>query len=313
MTNGLKGDLARLESENELLRGELKRLAQMTKEKILDLQNNINGISMLKEHEGDNYEMEKNKVITNRDFVIEQMKAQFNERSKKVENEIQMVEQERSVLLNEAKTLQEELRNFQVSAEHRVKNEMTEIVEKEQIEHNKQIKEIESQLNNKEEEIRATQNKIQDQIHRFQAIERENQSKLSLLSGELQRRREEIDNVETQYNKQWVVLDSQEKELQTKRSDLNSMGRENEVLVNKRAKLEEMINNEQQNLERNQRNWMEDSEIHKVEMLKEESRLMGEIESKKEELLELQKKQTQMFEMVEKNLNSAIDNQFKEY
>ena len=115
----LKGDLAKLESENDLLKNELKRLSKLTTEKILDLENNINGIGMLKEHEGDNFEMEKNKVITNRDSILEQMKTQFNERTKKFETETRGLEDERNGIMVEIKTLQEELRNFKFDAEHR--------------------------------------------------------------------------------------------------------------------------------------------------------------------------------------------------
>ena len=74
---------------------------------------------MLKEHEGDNFEMEKNKVISNRDFILEQMKTQFNERTKKFETEIRALEEEKSGLLVEMKGLQEEMRNFKFDAEHK--------------------------------------------------------------------------------------------------------------------------------------------------------------------------------------------------
>lgn len=47
---------------------------------------------------------------------------------------------------------------------------MTEIVEKEQMEHNRQIGETETQLNLIEEEIRGLQSKLQDQIHQFQVL-----------------------------------------------------------------------------------------------------------------------------------------------
>ena len=74
---------------------------------------------MLKEHEGDNYEMEKNKVINNRDFILEQMKSQFNERTKKFEGDVRNLEEEKKILLLEMKTLQEEMRNFKFDADHK--------------------------------------------------------------------------------------------------------------------------------------------------------------------------------------------------
>lgn len=56
---------------------------------------------------------------------------------------------------------------------------------------------------------------------------------------------------------------------------------------------------------------MKDSEERKIHLMKEESRLLAEIEAKKDDLMDLQRKQNQMFEMVHKNLNSALDDQFR--
>lgn len=56
---------------------------------------------------------------------------------------------------------------------------------------------------------------------------------------------------------------------------------------------------------------MKDSEQRKIHLMKEESRVLAEIEARKEELMDLQRKQNQLFEMVQKNLNSALDEQFR--
>jgi predicted nuclease with TOPRIM domain len=56
---------------------------------------------------------------------------------------------------------------------------------------------------------------------------------------------------------------------------------------------------------------MKESEQRKIQLMKEESRLLSEIEARKDELMDLQRKQNQMFEMVHKNLNSALDDQFR--
>lgn len=84
-------------------------------------------------------------------------------------------------------------------------------------------------------------------------MERENQSKLSLLNGELQRRKEEIDNVENQYNKQWVVLKNQDKEIQKRKYELSALRDENEILMAKNDKLKSVFENEVEALESEQR------------------------------------------------------------
>lgn len=49
-----------------------------------------------------------------------------------------------------------------------MKSELSSIIQKEQTEHNRQIKELENKLLANEEDTRGLQNKIQDQIHRLQ-------------------------------------------------------------------------------------------------------------------------------------------------
>lgn len=79
-------------------------------------------------------------------------------------------------------------------------------------------------------------------------MERENQSKINLVTSEIQRRTEEIDNAEVQYNKQWVVLKNQEKEQEKKRSDLNMLRKENENIMLKHEKLGNFLQDEEENL-----------------------------------------------------------------
>ena len=58
---------------------------------------------------------------------------------------------------------------------------------------------------------------------------------------------------------------------------------------------------------------MGESEEKKLDLVREESRLLNEIEAQKEELIELQMKQTRIFEMVQQNMNNALQDQFKNY
>ena len=71
---------------------------------------------------------------------------------------------------------------------------------------------------------------------------------MSLINAEIQRRSEEIDNAEVQYNKQWVVLKNQEKEMDKKRGELNEIMKENDILVTKHEKLNHFLQDEEENL-----------------------------------------------------------------
>ena len=57
----------------------------MTSDKILDLENSINSIARMKEFENDNFLMEKEKIGNTSEFVVEQMKAHFAEKSQKID------------------------------------------------------------------------------------------------------------------------------------------------------------------------------------------------------------------------------------
>ena len=90
----MNSDLDKARHENELLKNELKRLGEMTSEKVLDLENNINSIARMKEFENDNFEMEKEKIGNTCEFVIEQMKTHFAERAQKVDESSKKLQME---------------------------------------------------------------------------------------------------------------------------------------------------------------------------------------------------------------------------
>ena len=116
-----------------------------------------------------------------------------------------------------------------------------------------------------------------------------------------------------QYNQQWVSINQQEKDLERKKYDLNNLKKENEMLIVKKERLKERYDDERNNIEINHRDWMENSELRKVELLKEETRLINEIQAQKDELLDLQRKQNEIFEMVQNNLNNALNNHLKHH
>jgi hypothetical protein len=81
----LKKEYERSKHDNDILKNELKRLGEMTGEKVLDLENNINSIARMKDFENDNFEMEKEKIGNTSEFVVEQMKAHFADKAQKLD------------------------------------------------------------------------------------------------------------------------------------------------------------------------------------------------------------------------------------
>lgn len=71
---------------------------------------------------------------------------------------------------------------------------------------------------------------------------------MGLINAEIQRRSEEIDNAEVQYNKQWVVLKNQEKEIDKKRTDFGEIQKQNDIVLVKHEKLNHYLQDEEENL-----------------------------------------------------------------
>lgn len=69
-----------------------------------------------------------------------------------------------------------------------------------------------------------------------------------MINAEIQRRSEEIDNAEVQYNKQWVILKNQEKEIDKKRADFNEIQKQNDIILVKHEKLNHYLQDEEENL-----------------------------------------------------------------
>ncbi len=55
-------DYQMFKRENNTLKSELKRFGEITSDKILDLENNINQLGRMKELENDDFTMEKDKL-----------------------------------------------------------------------------------------------------------------------------------------------------------------------------------------------------------------------------------------------------------
>lgn len=111
-TSRLRTAFDQFRRENEMLRSELKRLGDLTGDKILELENTMNSVARMKEFEAENFEMERNNIANTSEFVLEQMRVKFGERNARMDDQLQRAFSEREKLELEGRTLLEQLRGF---------------------------------------------------------------------------------------------------------------------------------------------------------------------------------------------------------
>jgi len=306
----LKSDLERMRKENEMLRSEIKRLGEMTSEKILDLENNINAISRMREFEVENFDMERDKIVNSAEFVIEQMRVHFNDRNLKNEDQHRRTLLEKDKASADLKTLTEELKSFNTNADIRITNAMNIVIQEEQERHEKEMREVESKIRAEEEEIGRATRKNQEMINRMHVIERDGKTRIMNKKNENVRLKEDLNGFEQTYHKLLVQIGNENRENDKKRMAIDSMQMELEELKDKIREVEDKYNEELQSI--NMGNDETSKELREAQQhfQDEEKRLLDEIREENEKVFTLQSQHVRLIEQIRQNINSTVDNQF---
>lgn len=303
----LRTALDKARHENELLKNELKRLGEMTSEKVLDLENNINSIARMKEFENDNFEMEKEKVGNTCEFVIEQMKAHFTERAQKVDESSKKLHMEQQRIESEIKLLSDELRAFNSNADQKIKTIMNLAIEEEQNRQNREVNEVKSQIRAEEDEIARVTRRNQEHLQKFQNIEREGKNKLISKKNENTRLKEDLANLEQQYNKLVIQLNNEKKEIDKKKANTIRLESELSDIKDKAETLEMKYNQEVEALLSEHNDDIRELENNYAFYQDEQQRLAEAIREETSKIYELARKQQELIHAIENNLNSTIN------
>lgn len=306
----LKVDLERVRKENEMLRSEIKRLGEITSEKILDLENNINAISRMRDFELENFEMEKDKVTSSADFVVEQMRVHFNERSLKIEDQHRRMLLEKDKAAADLKTLTEELKSFNSNADIRITNAMNIVIQEEQERHDKEMREIEGKIRAEEEEIARTNRKNQETLNRLHTIERDGRTRIMNKKNENVRLKEDLNGLEQNFNKLLVQIGNENRENDKKRMSIDTMQLELDELKDKIRELEDKYNDELQSINMGNEETAKELQEAQHHFQDEEKRLLDEIREENERVFSLQTQHASLIEQIRQNINSTVETQF---
>ena len=309
-SNNTKSQLEQYRKENELLRGEIKRLGEMTSEKILDLENNINAISRMRDFEVENFEMEKEKIVNSADFVVEQMKVHFNERSMKIEDQTRKAIVERDKAAADLKMLTEELRSFNSNADIRITNTMNIIIQEETERHQKEMREVEIKIRMEEEEIAQINRRTQELINKLQVTEREGKSRIMARKNENVKLKEDLSGIEQAYNKLLIQISNENKEIEKKRDVLDGLHGEVEEIKEKTRELEQKYADEVESINLGNQDNQKEVEEMMQHFIDEERRLMDEIREENNRVYDIQRQHASLIEQIKQNINSTVQSQF---
>ena len=306
----MKADLEKIQVENEMLRGELKRLGEITSEKILDLENNINSVARMKDFENENFVMEKDKVGNSADFVIEQMKVHFNDRSHKIEEQMRQIQIEKDKITSDLKLITDELKNYNSGADLKINNIMNAVIQEEQEKHQAEVREVENKIRLEEEEISRLNRKTQDLINKLQTTEREGKNRLMSRKGENTRLKEDLSNFEQNYNKILIQVSNENREYEKKKELVDLLKEDFEEVHNKSQMLDHRYEEEMQNIQAGHEESLQDIDKEYGMLREKEQRLQQLIKEENDKLYALQKRHTDIIEQVQRSLNDTLGNQF---
>lgn len=302
----LTNDLEKIDYDNKMLKNELKRISELTAEKLLDLENNINSIGRMRDFEKENYDMEKEKVVNSSDFVVEQMRSHFEERSSQIMINQKNVENEKNKILNDLKKISSELRNFNSNADNKIRNIMNTIINEEEIVQNKEIKEIEDKIKIEENDINTFQLENRTLIENVQNMERDFKGRIMNKRNMNLRLKEELSLLEKNYNKVYVTLNCENKQNSQKETRIAKLEDELREIKEKAEILEINYKKELENVELEQEEIVEELNNEYDSLFKNEKNLIDEISMKKEQILSLEQKHQQIIENIQKNLNNTL-------
>ena len=306
----MRGELEKIQVENDMLRGELKRLGEITSEKILDLENNINSVARMKEFEVEKFVMEKEKANNSAEFVIEQMKVHFNDRSGKIEEQVRKIQVEMDRTSAELKVISDELRGFNFTADQKINSIMNMVIQEEQEKHRNEAREIEVKLTTEEEEIGRLNRRNTDLLNKLQATERDGKNRIMAKKNENTRLKEDLSSFETNYNKLLIQVANENREYEKKKDMVELAKSDYEEVHNKSQMLDHRYEEEMHNIQAGQEETLQELEQQFGNLRERENRLNQEIRNESERIFALQKRHNDLIENVQRNFNATLESQF---
>ena len=305
-----RGELEELRRDNELLRSELKRLGDLTGEKIIELENGLNSIARMREFEQSNFEMEKGNIVNTGEFVMEQMRVKFMERGLRLEEQIKLAAAERERSAGESRQLLEELRGFNAAADARINALMGAVRDEQKTRNDAEMAEMNSRIRLEEEELAAAQQRHKDLLLRFQNVEREGKARLIARKNENMRAKEELSAADQQYNKLLVLLNGEGKDLEKKAAALARLEAENRDIREKTEQIERRFAEELQRVQADHAADLQDLDAQLAAAVTEEHTQAQAKHDINARILDFQKRHNELIRELESSLSTTLNHHF---
>ena len=208
---------------------------------------------------------------------------------------------------SEIKILADELRSFNVNADHKIKNIMNSVVDEEQSKQAKELNEVKNYIRSEEEEINRFSRKNQELLQKIQNAEREGKTKIISKQNENMRLKEDFNNLEGQYNRLFILLGNEKKEIDKKRSTVARLENEHADIKEKTETIEMNYNQELDEIYNEHTDNIRELENSINYYQEEQNRLTEQIREENDKLVDADKRQQEMFANIENNLNNTIN------
>lgn len=203
--------------------------------------------------------------------------------------------------------LSDEIKSFNGNADQKIKTVMNLAIEEEQNRQNRELNEIKSVIKGEEDEIARVTRRNQELLQKFQNIEREGKNKLISKKNENTRLKEDLANLEQQYNKLVIQLNNEKKEIDKKKASTMRLENELNDIKDKSETLEMKYNQEIDALLAEHNDDVRELENNNAFYQEEQQRLAEAIREETTKIYDLQRKQQELIHAIENNLNSTIN------
>lgn len=293
-------------NDNDRLRADLKRMGELSMEKILDFENGINSIARMKNLEVENHAMNKEKMTSQADFTCEQMRVQFNSRMNEILAQIDELGEGKLKVDADLKALQGELANYNQYANQKMNNELAAAISKEEDRAERERQAIQQQVDLEEAETKELNRLMEEGLARMKRIETEGRARINAKRMENIRLREELQNEESGYQK-LLLSGTQERNTYAKKEDeLMALKDELQDLQARTNLLGTRYDQEVNGLHKDGQQMSKaiEDEIEKQQTAERE--LLKAIEAEKTRIANLLTEQQQMVAQVEATLAKAV-------
>ena len=299
-----------VQTENDMLRAELKKLGEITSEKILDLENNINSIAKIKELEIESFQMEKEKLTNTAEFVIEQMKVHYNERTFKSDEQMQKLNIEKDKISGDLRAISEELKSFNANADYKINSILNHVIQEETEKNQHEAREWEERARKEEEEVSQINRTNQELINRQQTAEREGRTRLMNKRNENTKLREDFHIFEQNNAKLMLHLMNETKEFDKKKEQIDVLRDDREDYQNKSHLAGEKFHEEISSIQEGHEEHLREMENEYLSGREREAKLIHAIREESERFFEMQRRHADVIEDIQKGFNVAIESQF---